>query len=437
MRTVDMLTIYVYSGFLDTIFHWILGYKYMEAKVSKPKNIRKYNAAVVLNLFKKGSILSAADIMKHVQLSKPTIMKILDYLESKELIITQGKGPSSDEGGRRPNLYMLNAQKSYSLAFHIFPNELYGVITDLKCSILKSVSRQINSSILFNDIVDLIISCVMELTKDYTKVNDLTGIAIGSHGATDNKTGVTFYAPHFLNWGNHADFKTSVSSALNSSIPIIVDNQIRFQLLSEQFFWDGQYPLNMVVVEAGKGLVAGIMVKGDIKRGKHFLAGEIGHMIINPGGDLCVCGGKGCFEAMVTTDRILDKAKKAYSNNKDSIIFRRTDIETLSIFDIFNASNKKDSLACFLIDDLAYWFAIGFINLQLMYDPDHVIIQGVYSLAGSYFLNSLNYYIQELSPLLKDEKLDIRLSLLGKNRSVIGAAWLLAEKYFSNFFDLM
>ncbi|MDC7235091.1 MAG: ROK family protein [Spirochaetales bacterium] len=362
-------------------------------------------------------------------------MKILDSLEQESFILNEGKGESSDEGGRKPMLYRLNADRSYSIAFHIFPNELYGVITDLKSRILKTVSSDIDSTISFEDTITLLADCCRRLAQGITDMDSLTGIAVGSHGATDHEAGITFHAPHFHNWGKHADFRTGLRTALNTDIPVLVDNQIRYQILSERITGRNKDSRNLIVIEAGVGLVAGIMSKNEIKRGIHYLAGEIGHMIINPGGELCACGGHGCFEAMVTADRIKNMATKAHESSRESEIFRNTTPEGLHIYDIFSAANNGDPLAMELMDDLAYWFAIGLTNLQLSYDPESIIIQGVYSQAGNFFLKSLKRQIRELSPLLRDEELDIRLSMLGKNRSVIGATWLLAEEYFKQTFS--
>ena len=420
-----MLT-YVFS---DSI---LINNKMDRKKGSKPKTLRRDNKHKVLELFRNSEILSAADIQKKIQLSKPTIMKILDELDSDKLILNEGKGGSSDEGGRKPNLYVLNSCLKYSLAFHIFPNEIYGVLTDLRSRIIKSVSRNINNEISFEETVNIIAECSLDLCQGITGIDELCGIAIGSHGATDSSTGITFHAPHFHNWGNKADFKRALGQKFGTAVTILVDNQIRFQILSERVAGRNKNSRNLIVIEAGIGLVAGIMSKNEIKRGKHFLAGEIGHMIINPGGELCACGGKGCFEAMVTTERILKMARKSYTDYPESDIFKKVSPDKLHIFDIFSAANNGDSLARSLIDDLAYWFAIGITNLQLSYDPESIIIQGVYSQAGDYFLESLKNRIRDISPMLRYENLDIRLSRLGKERSVIGAGWLLAEGFYDS-----
>jgi glucokinase len=108
----------------------------------------------------------------------------------------------------------------------------------------------------------------------------------------------------------------------------------------------------------------------EIKRGGHFLVGEVGHMIINPASEeICACGGKGCFEAMVSTRRIIRMAKEKYDRYPDSLVFNGGKPDEIDIYNIFNASAKYDELALELIDDAINWFAIGISNIILLYDP--------------------------------------------------------------------
>ncbi|GAI17169.1 unnamed protein product, partial [marine sediment metagenome] len=110
----------------------------------------------------------------------------------------------------------------------------------------------------------------------------------------------------------------------------------------------------------GKRLVAGVIIENEIKRGNHYLIGEIGHMIIDPEGrEICACGGKGCFEAMVSTNRILRMAKEKHKEYPDSIIFNGNNPDAIDIYDIFDASNKGDKLASNIMDDVINWFGIG------------------------------------------------------------------------------
>ena len=97
-------------------------------------------------------------------------------------------------------------------------------------------------------------------------------------------------------------------------------------------------------------------------------------MIVDPEArEICACGGKGCFEAMVTTNRIVRMAEERYSDYPDSIIFNGDGSGNIDIYRIFDALNKKDKLALEIMNDVINWFGIGISNIILMYDPQIVI----------------------------------------------------------------
>lgn len=394
---------------------------------NKPKNLRKNNIRIIFNFFREHDFVSASDITSNVQLSKPTVMKIIDFLESEKLILNIGKGTSSEGGGRKPNLYKFNSTYRYSIVFHIFPDELLGTITDLSGNIIKTISKPIDFNTKFEELVRFIEDSVKILLTDLAEIDMLTGIAVGAHGVTNAETGVIFYSPHFPKWGKYAALKDRLHDIFGKEINIQVDNQIRYQVLSEKK--QTRDFSNIIVIEAGVGLVAGILVNNNVKRGAHFLAGEIGHIPLDPNGEQCVCGANGCFEAMVQIQRIINRAISGYETHTDSRIFSKSKPENIKIYDIFSAALNDDAFAQELVCEAASWFARGIITIQLMYDPDCVIIQGIYSHAGKYLINCIKQQIKEMSPLIRDHDIEIRLSSLGKTRGIIGAAWKLTEDY--------
>ena len=401
-----------------------------KARGNGPKNIRLKNQLIVLKLFRKKSVISASDITNSILMSKPTIMKILDELEDNRLIHNIGKGESSGEGGRKPNLYTFNATLKYCIAFHIFPHEIYGVITDLNQNILKDVSIEVDSTLTFEGLINNLNEAVHYLVKKLTKVKELAGIAIGSHGITDSEKGITFSSTRFPLWGTNAPIKDELEKRLGEEIPVYVDNQIRYQVLSEIHLSDKIK--NLVVIQAGDGLVSGIYEHDTVEKGAHNLAGEVGHIPLLPNGPVCACGAKGCFEELVQIDRLIENAEEKRIEFPDSEIFRDSQkIEDPLV--IFTAANKGDQLACGLVKDIAEWFARGIICLQLINDPEKIIIQGLYAAAGDYFLNCLRAAVSNNSPILKKRNLIIELSSLGKDRGVLGASLMIANNYLNTY----
>ncbi len=401
-------------------------------KPGKPKTLKAINRKIILDVLMDSDAVKISELSKKTKLSKTTLMKILKYFIDKGFVVKVGKGKSTEEGGKKPNLYRFDPDAGFIFSVQVFPKELLSTITNLKSEILFKSSKKIEE----NESIDIIIKKITGTFNDMTASNNinrkkLLGIGVGSHGITNMDTGTVITSPHFPSWGENLPLRDLLRKNFDDDIPIVIDNQIRFQALAEKNSKKGKSKRNIIVIEGGEGLVAGIIVKNSIKRGIHYLAGEIGHMVINPEGEyVCACGGRGCFEAMISINRITEMAVEKFGDNKDSLIFNDKKSNEIDIFDIFNASNAGDRIACELIDDAISWFAIGFSNIILMYDPEIIIIQGIYSKAGDYFINNLRKQINKVSLLKIEKDVEIEYSKFGKEVGVIGASNHIVSEFF-------
>ena len=177
--------------------------------------------------------------------------------------------------------------------------------------------------------------------------------------------------------------------ALRTDIPITVDNEFRFQVLAERHHRRVPESSTLIVIGGGRGLGSGVLHGGQILRGPHHLAGEIGHMVINPGGDPCSCGGRGCFEAMVHERRIRRLLKGGYAANRESALYRHKKPDQVAVTDVFAAAREGDRLAQAILNDVIHWFCIAISNIIVSFDPDTVVIHGLYAGAGEYFLERI------------------------------------------------
>ncbi len=401
--------------------------------IGKPKTIRETNRKIILDLLRHASgDVSIAELSKKVKLSKTTLMKIMNYFVDRGLVINVGKGKSTDEGGKKPMRYRFNESGGFVLAFHIFPHELYSALTDLRISILQSTTIPISEHEGTTGIVNKIEESYGKLVRE-RKVNEkkLVGIVVGAHGITDYERGIVISSPHFPLWGENFNLKQMICEKLQYKGPLVIDNQIRFQVYAEKVEGLAKNKKNIIVIEGGVGLVAGVIVKDEIKRGVHYLAGEIGHMILNPFTDQkCACGGKGCFEVMVSANRILRMAREKYHDYPDSLIFKEKKPQDIEVGDVFIASNNSDKLACEIMDDVIWWYSIGISNLILSYDPEIIIIQGIFTKAGDYFLTGLRKRINQVSLVKIEKNVQIEYSTFGKDVGIVGSAAYMVSEYF-------
>ncbi|MDD3818855.1 MAG: ROK family transcriptional regulator [Actinomycetota bacterium] len=400
--------------------------------IKKPKTLKQTNRKVILNILRDSGEVSVADLSKKVNLSKPTLMAIIDYYLKKGLVMNVGKGNSTEEGGKKPNIYKFNEDGGYAIGMIISANKLAGVITNLKNKILFKETLPLESNEKFDSVLEKIVDLYNDLIIG-AEINreKIIGLAIGAYGITNFDKGEVIFSPHFPSWGKNLNLREKVKGKIPDEIPIIIDNHSRFQVFAEKVLGLGRDKDNIVAIQAGKGMVAGVIIDNEIKRGNHYLIGEIGHMIIDPEArEICACGGKGCFEAMVTTNRIVRMVEERYSYYPDSIIFNGDGSKNIDIYKIFDALDKKDKLALEIMNDVINWFGIGISNIILMYDPQVVIIQGIFTKAGDYFLESVREKINKISLFSIKRKTEIKYSELGDNAGVLGAASFVLSKFF-------
>ena len=412
-------------------------------KAAKPKTLKRSNRKTILDYLRNSEEITVNDIHKAVGLSKTTVMKIVTYYAEKGFVVDIGKGESTDEGGKKPNLYRFNEGYGYAIGTHIFPEELYFVAADLRLKILKDLSIPIKQNEKLDKVVEEIKRGVEELISDLEPASGkLIGIAIGSHGITNYEEGTVYISPHFPSWGENVPLRQMLTDALQLPVELFIDNQIRFQVFAEQTIGIAADKRNIIVIEGGEGLVAGIIVKNEIKRGVHYVAGEIGHMVIDPSDEeVCSCGGLGCFEVLVSTKRLLARAaemkaeslrnEKVRAGTATSPLFEDNVLETEGVDAIFRLSNRGDPAACTIMDEAIRWFSIGVSNIMLMHDPEIIIIQGAYSAAGDYFLSSLREQVNSCVLVKMPKSVEIQYSKLGKERGALGGAIYAINEYFS------
>lgn len=159
----------------------------------------------------------------------------------------------------------------------------------------------------------------------------------------------------------------------NWRIPLKLENDARAALVGEWQYGAGKNCDNLVLITLGTGVGTAVLINGQILRGAHFLAGNLGgHMTINIHGSDCNCGNIGCLESESSTWVLQHKVK-------NSPLFQAS---TLSLEDeinfhaLFKRANEGDELAIQIRESCLRAWAVGVINLLHAYDPERIVIGG-------------------------------------------------------------
>ncbi len=408
----------------------------------KPRNLKENNVRIAMEMIRKSEIFSVNDLSNVIQLSKTTIKKVIDILAGHGLVVSVGKGESTEEGGKRPELFRFNSQMGYVVSAHVMPNSIWVATTDLNVGIRTLEKYDVVENRDLDFIMEKLVTLIVDQIRGQNLGGQLIGLGVALAGLVDSTNSVSLYSPHYPGWGRNVPFLAKVREGVERflgkglSSPIFLDCVNRYQALAEKEKGIAVGVENFIIVDAlDEGVGSGIVLNGEVKHGAHSLSGEIGHMTLDAAdGPLCICGNKGCFEALVSAKRIVSMAKERWSGDPLSSPIPGKPLCEMSLEDICIAAAEGEPLCRELIREVAHWFIIGLGNIMMVTDPELIIIQGQYVKAGGYFLELLREGIKSIGLPDVEKQVRIEYSVMGEDRGVLGAATAVVNDFFANRF---
>lgn len=403
--------------------------------VGKPRNLKQNNSRAVFELLRHGENMTVSEIAERIRLSKTTIKKVFDSLLADGLISMCGKGESTDEGGKKPELYRLNPQFGFVIAIHVTPDEVRMATTDLRAEITWRETAPVAAEKSLNGLIERFATTIEKIVREKAPTNEkLLGVVLVLTGLVDPERGVSIHSFFYPYWGRDAPVVDRLRARLGADFdaPIFVDNTNRYQAVAESEKGLAGDCRNFIIVDAlPEGLGAGIVVNGRLLHGRQSIAGEIGHMTLDPHDGLpCVCGSTGCFEAMVSERRITALARELAPSFPSSVLNAKNDAITLAA--ICEGVVAGDTLCQRLIDDVARWYVAGLGNIIMANDPELIVLQGVYTRAGPYFLEKVRDGLRRIGLPQVEKTVEVAYSQLGDDRGIIGGALHVIAAYLAN-----
>ena len=188
-------------------------------------------------------------------------------------------------------------------------------------------------------------------------------MGIGLPGQVDPEAGHTF-SPYNLGWPNVVQIRKPLQERFG--VPVFIDNDLNTAIIAELTQGVGRTNKNFCYVTVGTGVAAGLVFDGKLFRGAHHLAGELGHVVVDPTARDCVCGAKGCLEALVSGPAI--------ARSYNEVVGMESGVATAE--KVFSAARQGDAAALAVVRDTAKYLAIGINNLAALVDPEVVTIGG-------------------------------------------------------------
>jgi glucokinase-like ROK family protein len=273
-----------------------------------------------------------------------------------------------------------------------------------------------------------VIAQIREMVNRFMVQNALAGIGIGTGGRVDARTGEVVSATPLLPRWKGVNLKRLLEK--ETGLHVFVDNDVNAAALAEHRFGWGREHHNLVVLSIGTGLGGGIVINGELLRGKKGYGGEIGHMIIVADGRRCNCGKRGCLEAYVSGPALERQARRYRPRYPQSAIFRavqhqRTRPSAIGARHIIQCARHGDALARRLLTDMVGYLAIGIDDVFTVLDPECVVLSGgIMEGGGTFLLHLVRDSLCRTSEYGAQRARDVVLSRLGRFAGILGAACL-------------
>jgi len=328
-----------------------------EKQSASNRTPRHINRNLIFNQIRIRQPISRADLARTSGLQRSTVSLIVEDLLQEQWIIEGLIGQTPR--GRKPTFLEVN-QKRTVLALDVHPAQTTLAVADLSGRIAdrKQLELPDNPKKVIRAIVDAIRKMIAKHSD-----RSFEGIGISVPGRFSHQLKKTVFAPNVY-WPI-AQIKSRVEEA--TGLPVVVDNVANACVLSEVWFGSSDEARDIVVVNVSEGIGTGIFVNGGLARGAGDMAGEFGHVQIDPQGIQCGCGSRGCWETLA-------------SNRAGLRYYREITGQSLASIDaLLLLAEKNDSDAIDAVTKMCSALGRGLHMIVTTLAPGEIVIVGEFT----------------------------------------------------------
>lgn len=267
---------------------------------------------------------------------------------------------------------------------------------------------------------DLIVEVVSELAAG----RQIEAVGIGAAGWIDASRSTVLFAPNIA-WRDEP-IRDYVSSAVN--LPVIVENDGNVAAWAEFRYGAARHANDsMVMLTIGTGVGGGIVLGGELVRGSHGIAAELGHTLSVPDGHLCGCGRLGCIEqyasgkALVRFARAGARQEPARATQLLELAGGEVDAITGPM--VTSAAQDGDPISGEAFAQIGHWLGMGLADMVQILDPEVLVVGGGVVEAGDLLLGpTQRSFVEALGQRGKLPVAEIRPAEMGNTAGMVGAA---------------
>jgi glucokinase-like ROK family protein len=388
------------------------------------RDIRRTNRLAVLQHIYALAPVSRQQITDSSALSQATVANVVTDLIDMGLVRESGYVDS--QGGRPRAMLSINSTSGFVIGIDIAETyihfELFDLALQLKHAIEHMLHPQENQP---QQVVTYLVQGIEQLIHEaQLDTAQILGIGISVPGLVEREGGVSAFAP---NWG-WRNVPLLAMLEQHISLPLYLDNPLKASAIAELWFGTGRWAKNLITLNIGTGVGAGIIINGALYRGATSSAGEWGHTSLVLDGRPCRCGSFGCVEAYIGAPGIIRTLRELAPQSP----LLHDDDQTATITALAAAAGQGDAVALEVIRQTAKYMGAATANLINLFNPEVIVIGSwVGRRLGPYLLPEIQKEVARLALPQPLNAVTIQLCQLQQNRVSKGAATFALEGYLA------
>jgi len=376
-------------------------------------------ADAVLRLIWQERRISRAEIARLANLSRSTVSEIVSEILPMGIVAEIGEGLS--RGGRRPIVLEFQDDACVILGVEMGATHVVVALTDLRGNVLTWESREhpvrTDPPGTRQLIAQLCRDC---LAAPAGAGRPLVGIGVALPSPVDPSHPDRLSTIVLPAWESRLGLD---DLARHYGVPLMVDNDANLGALAEHWWGAGRGVDDLAYIKVAMGIGSGHVIGGEIYRGATGVAGEIGHLSIDPQGKPCICGLRGCLVTLVGGPALVARAAELGTEFPGSRLAR----QEISILDLENAALAGDALALKVAQEAAAHLGRAVAGLLNLMNPSLVIIGGDLARLGDLLLDPLRETVMSRTLVSSVAAAEIRSSDLGERAIAMGAATMVLK----------
>lgn len=386
---------------------------------------RDINRHIALNLIREHQPISRADLARRMKMTRGAVSVLVQELIAQGLIYEGATGEAAR--GRKPTFLHIRTHDRLVVAVEIRFTKTYLMLCDFSGRELAIESYETVFSI--PEFVKDLAARVRKLLKRQEQGFTCEGIGLVVPGMVDQRTGKILNAPA-LGWRS-VDIRTKLAAA--TGMPVHVENSARAcalaQLWSERGEATGGH--NFVYISVSDGVGTGIVVNGELLRGRDHIAGEFGHMPLNLDGPLCMCGARGCWETYTSNLATLSRYFGWNLSKRSPKRLKDAERSSFTVIDLVARARSGDAKAIAALQTSARFLGLGIATIINIINPDGIYLTGEITTAWDLIEDAVRQAIAERALTEAATRTPLRVTSTQEYPRLRGAAALIAAPTFA------